>query len=67
MTQITQADRMICVQWKDIENKGGSPGAVIVVQVDYRAVSHAIGIVGVDWFSSYVVQNLSKKSPLGIG
>jgi hypothetical protein len=47
MAQITQANRMICQQGKDIKNQEGSPGAVVVVQVDYRAVSHAIGIVGV--------------------
>jgi hypothetical protein len=47
MAQITQANRIICQQGKDIANQGGSPGAVVVVQVDYRAVSHAIGIVGV--------------------
>ena len=47
MAQIDQANRMICQQGKDIENQGGSPGAVVVVQVDYWAVSHAIGIVGV--------------------
>ena len=47
MAQIEQANRMICQQGKDIANQGGSPGAVVVVQVDYRAVSHAIGIVGV--------------------
>jgi hypothetical protein len=47
MAQIVQANRMICQQGNDIENQGGSPGAVVVVQVDYRAVSHAIGIVGV--------------------
>jgi hypothetical protein len=47
MAQITQANRMICAQGKDIENQEGSPGAVVVVQVGYRAVSHAIGIVGV--------------------
>ncbi len=47
MAQLTQANRMICQQGKDIANQGGSPGAVMVVQVDYRAVSHAIGIVGV--------------------
>jgi hypothetical protein len=47
MAQITQANRMILVQGKDIENQGGSPGAVVVVQVDYCMVSHAIGIVGV--------------------
>jgi hypothetical protein len=35
MTQITQANRMIHQQGKDIENQGGSPGAVVVVQVDY--------------------------------
>jgi hypothetical protein len=47
MAQVTQANRMICQQGKDIENQGGSPGAVVVVQVDYEAVSHAIGIVDV--------------------
>ncbi len=47
MAQITQANRMIRQQGKDIANQGGSPGAVVVLQVDYRAVSHAIGIVGV--------------------
>ncbi len=47
MAQIIQANRMICQQGNDIENQGESPGAVVVVQVDYRAVSHAIGIVGV--------------------
>jgi hypothetical protein len=47
MVQLTQENRMICQQGKDIANQGGSPGAVVVVQVDYRAVSHAIGIVGV--------------------
>jgi hypothetical protein len=47
MDQIEQANRMIHQQGKDIENQGGTPGAVVVVQVDYRDVSHAIGIVGV--------------------
>jgi hypothetical protein len=47
MAQITQANSMICQQGKVIEKQGGSPGAVVVVQVDYQAVSHAIGIVGV--------------------
>jgi hypothetical protein len=47
MAQLTQANRMICQQGKDIAHQGGSQGAVVVVQVDYRAVSHAIGIVGV--------------------
>jgi hypothetical protein len=46
MAQITQANRMICQQGKDIANQGGSPGAVVVVQVYYQVVSHAIGIVG---------------------
>jgi hypothetical protein len=35
---------MICAQGKDIENQGGSPGAAVVVQMDYHAVSYAIGI-----------------------
>ncbi len=47
MAQITQANRMIQQQGKEIEKQGKSPGAVVVVQVDYQAVSHAIGIVGV--------------------
>jgi hypothetical protein len=47
MAQIEHAIRMICQQVKDIENQGGSPGAVVVVQVDYWAVSHAIELVGV--------------------
>jgi hypothetical protein len=47
MAQIEQANRMIRLQGRDIENQRGSPGAVVVVQVDYWAVSHAIGIVGV--------------------
>ncbi len=47
MTQIEQANRMIFQQGKDIENQRGTPGAVVVVQVDYHVVSHAIGIVGV--------------------
>jgi hypothetical protein len=38
---------MICQQRKDIANQGGSPGAVVVVQVNNWVVSHAIGIVGV--------------------
>jgi hypothetical protein len=47
MAQLTQANRIICQQGKDIANQGGSPDAVVVVQVDYRVFSHAIGIVGV--------------------
>jgi hypothetical protein len=47
MAQISQANRMIRQQGEDIANQGGSPGAVVVVQVDYQVVSHAIGIVGV--------------------
>jgi hypothetical protein len=47
MVQVTQANRMIRAQGKDIKNQGGSPGAVVVVQVEYHAISHAIGIVGV--------------------
>ncbi len=47
MAQIEQANQMICQQGKEVENQGGSPGAVVVVHVDYRVVSHAIGIEGV--------------------
>jgi hypothetical protein len=32
---------------KDIANNGGAPGAVVTVKCDYRAVSFAIGIVGI--------------------
>ncbi len=38
MAQITQAERMICAQGKDIENQEGGPGAVVVVQVDSHVV-----------------------------
>jgi hypothetical protein len=38
MAQITQANRMICQQGKEIKKQGRSPGAVVVVQVNYRAV-----------------------------
>jgi hypothetical protein len=47
VAQIEQSNRMIHQQGKDIENQGRSPGAVVIVQVDYREVSRAIGIVGV--------------------
>jgi hypothetical protein len=46
MVQIEQANRMIRQQGKDIENHGGSAGAVVVVEVDYWAVRSDIGIVG---------------------
>ena len=35
------------MQGTDIANKGGAPGAVVTVKCDYRAVSFAIGIVGI--------------------
>ena len=38
---------MIKMQGKDIVNKGAAPGAVVTVKCDYRAVSFAIGIVGI--------------------
>jgi hypothetical protein len=38
---------MIKMQGTDIVNKGGAPGAVVTVKCDYRAVSFAIGIVGI--------------------
>ena len=38
---------MIEMQGKDIANKGAAPGDVVTVKCDYRAVSFAIGIVGV--------------------
>jgi hypothetical protein len=36
MVQMKQANKMICQQGKDIENQGGTPGAIVVGQVDYR-------------------------------
>ncbi len=44
--QLEQAKKMIPTQGKSIEKQWASPGAVVVVQVDYHVVSHAIGIVG---------------------
>jgi hypothetical protein len=38
---------MIKIQGTDIVNKGAAPGAVNPVKCDYRAVSFAIGIVGI--------------------
>jgi hypothetical protein len=46
MAQIEQANRMICHQEKDIEKSRREPRCCCA-QVDYRAASHAIGIVGV--------------------
>jgi len=45
--QLDQAKKMIKMQGADIVNKGGAPGAVVTVKCDYRAVSFAIGIVGI--------------------
>jgi len=45
--QLDQARKMIKMQGTDIANKGGAPGAVVTVKCDYRAVSFAIGIVGI--------------------
>ncbi len=45
--QREQAKKMIKMQGKDIADKGAAPGAVVTVRCDYRAVSFAIGIVGV--------------------
>ncbi len=45
--QREQAKKMIKMQGKDVADKGATPGAVVTVKCDYRAVSFAIGIVGV--------------------
>jgi hypothetical protein len=45
--QLDQAKKMIKMQGTDIANKGGAPGSVVTVKCDYRAVSFAIGIVGI--------------------
>ena len=38
---------MIRTQGKSIKDLRLTPGAVVIVQVDHRAVSHNIGIVGI--------------------
>ncbi len=45
--QLIQAKKIMKIQGKDITSKGADPGAVVTVQCDYRAVSHAVGIVGI--------------------
>ncbi len=45
--QREQAKKMIKMQGKDVADKRAAPGAVVRVKCDYRAVSFAIGIVGV--------------------
>ena len=45
--QLEQVKKIIKMQGTDIVNKGGAPGAVVTVKCDYRAVSFAIGIVGI--------------------
>ena len=45
--QLKQGNKMIWDQEKSMKLKGATPGAVVVVKVDYRAVSHAIRIVGI--------------------
>jgi hypothetical protein len=38
---------MIEMQGKYVTDKGAAPGAEVTVKCDYRAVSFAVGIVGV--------------------
>jgi len=45
--QLKQATRMMKQQGQDVTSRGAAPGAVVTVKVDYRAVSHAVGIVGI--------------------
>jgi hypothetical protein len=45
--QLEQAKKRIKMQGTDIANKGGAHGAVVTIKCDYRAVSFAIGIVGI--------------------
>lgn len=47
LRQITQGNKMIRTQAQSIAKLGASPGAVVTVKVDHRAVSHAYGVVGV--------------------
>ena len=46
-SQLAQANRMMKAQGNQLTQEGCGPGAVVTVLVDYRAVSHGIGIVGV--------------------
>ncbi len=50
--QLIQATKMMKMQGQDIALKGAAPGAVVTVQCDYRAVSHAVGIVGIIYEAS---------------
>ena len=52
--QRDQAKKMIKMQGTDIVNKGAAPGAKVTVKCDYRAVSFAIGIVGIIYEESTV-------------
>jgi hypothetical protein len=45
--QLVQATRMMKQQGRDCTSRGAAPGAVVTVKVDHRAVSHAVGIVGI--------------------
>jgi hypothetical protein len=47
LRQIAQGNKMIRTQAQSIAKLGASPGAVVTVKVDHRAVSHAYGVVGV--------------------
>jgi hypothetical protein len=50
--QLDQANKMIKMQGTDVANKGAAPGAVVTVKCDYRAVSFAVGIVGIIYETS---------------
>ena len=47
MGQLQQAEKMKRQYESQILSEGCGPGAVVTVLVDYRAVSHGIGIVGI--------------------
>jgi len=47
MGQLKQAEKMKRQYESQILSEGCGPGAVVTVLVDYRAVSHGIGIVGI--------------------
>ena len=46
-SQLQQAAKMVATRSKDISNKGVGIGAIVTVIPDKRAVSHAVGIVGI--------------------
>jgi hypothetical protein len=45
--QLMQAKKMIRLHESDLKEQGAAVGAVVVVSVDHRAVSHPVALVGI--------------------